>query len=159
MRRAAVAVLVGGFIGGALDITYAIVFSAFRGVPAQRILQSVASGLLGAAAYAGGVPIAVLGLVLHFCIAFVAAALFYLASRRQHFLTRHAIVAGALFGIGVYVVMNYVVLPLSAFPGKVTFQPLLTITGLLVHMFGFGVPIALATRRASGFTSLRHTAV
>lgn len=84
MRRhtAAFAILVGGSIAGALDITYAIVFSGIRGVPAIRLLQSVASGLLGSAAFEGGVPAAALGLFLHFIIAFSAAAVFYVASRR-----------------------------------------------------------------------------
>ena len=62
MRRnsAVFAVLVGGSIAGALDITYAIVFSGLHGVPAIRILQSVASSLLGSAAYKGGLPTAAL---------------------------------------------------------------------------------------------------
>ena len=60
MRRnsATFAILAGGAIAGAIDITYAIVFSGFRGVPATRILQSVASGLLGAGSYRGGAPAA-----------------------------------------------------------------------------------------------------
>ena len=54
------AILIGGTIAGALDITYAIGFSAMHGVPPMRILQSVASGLLGKPAFEGGVPIAIL---------------------------------------------------------------------------------------------------
>jgi hypothetical protein len=148
-RNAAVfAILVGGAIAGALDITYAIVFSGFRGVPAARVLQSVASGLLGAASYRGGAPTAALGLLLHFVIAFRWAAIFYLASRRLTFLLRQPIVSGIAYGIAVYAVMNLVVLPISAFPGRPSTVPLVVITGLLVHMFLIGLPIALATRRA-----------
>jgi hypothetical protein len=151
MRRnpAAFAILVGGSIAGALDITYAIVFSAFRGVLPLRILQSVASGLLGSAAYDGGLPTAALGLFLHFFIAFSAAAIFYLASRWFPFLIRHAVLSGVLYGAGIYAVMNLVVVPLSAFPRKLSFPPRVLITGLFVHMFFIGLPIALATRRAS----------
>lgn len=143
------AILVGGLIAGALDILYAVVFSGFRGVPAARILQSVASGLLGRAAYEGGAPAAALGLVLHFLLALLIAAIFYVASRRFQFLIRHPVTAGAIYGIGVYAVMNLVVLPLSAFPGKMTFVPIVVVTGLFVHAFLVGVPIALAVRRAS----------
>ncbi|MBW8877940.1 MAG: hypothetical protein JF614_23505 [Acidobacteria bacterium] len=151
MRRnlAAFAILVGGSIAGALDITYAIVFSAFRGVPPVRILQSVASGLLGAAAYDGGLPTAALGLLLHFFIAFSAAAIFYLASRWFPLLIRQAVLSGVLYGAGIYAVMNLVVVPLSAFPRKLSFPPLVLATGLFVHMFFIGLPIALAARRAS----------
>ena len=149
MRRnpAISAILIGGSIAGACDITYAIVFSGFRGVPALRVLQSVASGLLGAAAFNGGLPTAALGLVLHFFIAFSAAAVFYMASRWFHFLTRQAVISGVLYGLLIYAVMNLVILPLSAFPRKVTFPPLVLATGLLVHMFLIGLPISLVARR------------
>jgi hypothetical protein len=155
MRRhpAAFAIPVGGFIAGALDITYAIVFSGFRGVPAIRLLQSVASGLLGPAAFNGGVPTAALGLLLHFFIAFSAAAIFYVAGRRFPLLTRRAVVSGVLYGIVIYAVMNLVVLPLSATPRRVSFPPIVLATGLLVHMFGIGLPISLAVRRALAASS------
>ncbi len=142
------AILVGGSIAGACDITYAIVFSGFRGLPARRVLQSVASGLLGAEAFKGGLPTAALGLFLHFFIALSAAAIFYVASRRVHFLIRQAVISGVLYGLLIFAVMNLVVLPLSAFPRKVTFPPLVLATGLLVHMFLIGLPISLAARRA-----------
>jgi hypothetical protein len=151
MRRhpAAFAILVGGGIAGLLDITYAIVFSGLHGVPAMRILQSVSSGLLGKAAFDGGTPIAALGLALHFLIAFSAAAIFYAASRRLPTLVRRAFAAGIVYGLGIYLVMNFVVLPLSAFPGKFKFIPTLFAADLFVHMFFVGLPIALATRRVS----------
>lgn len=141
------AILIGGAIAGTLDITYAIGFSALRGVPPIRILQSVASGLLGAPAFGEGLPAAALGLVLHFCIAFSAAAIFYLASKTIPFLTRHPVISGLFYGFLIYAVMNLVVLPLSAFPRKVTFPLMILVTGLLVHMFCIGLPISLAVRR------------
>jgi uncharacterized membrane protein YagU involved in acid resistance len=151
MRRhsAAITILAGGCIAGALDITYAIVFSAFHGHPPMQILQSVASGLLGSAAFDGGVPTAALGLFLHFFICCCDAVIFYVASRRFPFLIRQAVLSGTIYGIGIYFFMNLVVLPLSAFPYKVSFPPILLITGLFVHMFFVGVPIALAARRAA----------
>jgi hypothetical protein len=151
MRRhpARFAILVGGTIAGILDITYAIVFSAFRGVAPIRVLHSVASGLLGANAAKGGVPTAVLGLCLHFMNAFIIAAIYYFASRRIEVLRTRPVIMGILYGFGVYWVMNLVVLPLSAYPRKVTFPPLVLATGLFVHMVFIGLPIALATRRAT----------
>ncbi len=151
MRRSSAipAILIGGGIAGALDITYAIVFSAWRGVPAMRLLQSVSSGLLGAPAFNGGMPTAALGLFLHFCIAFAWAAIFYIASRSVPFLTRKAVISGIVYGLLIYAIMNLVVLPVSAFPRKVTFPPLVLATGLFVHMFFIGLPIALAVRYAA----------
>ena len=146
---AATAILAGGAMAGICDITYAIVYSSFRGVPASRVLQSVASGLLGAPAYDGGAFTAALGLLLHFFIAISAAAIFYVASKWLPFLTRQAVFAGLLYGVMIYAVMNLVVLPLSAYPASGTFTPLLTVTGLLVHSFLVGLPIALAVRRTA----------
>jgi hypothetical protein len=151
MRRVspAAAVLVGGLIAGAFDITYACVFSYLRsGVSPVRILQSVASGLLGAAARDGGAATAALGLFLHFLIAITWAALFYEASRHLPVLRRRPVLSGVVYGAVIYAVMNLIVVPLSAFPRKLTFPPLVLWTGLFVHMFLIGLPIALSVRRA-----------
>jgi len=154
------AVLIGGSFAAALDILFAISFSAYHDVPATRVLQSIASGLLGKAAYSAGLPAAALGLVLHFAMAFAWACAFLLASRRVGLLTRRPVLSGALFGVAVFLVMRLVVLPLSAFPHPITFKPLATTLDLLSHMFFFGVPIALAARRASPRNpSLMSTAI
>jgi hypothetical protein len=142
------AIVAGGAIAGSFDITYAIVFSGIRGVPAIRVLQSVAGGLLGKAAYDGGIGTAALGLLLHFSIAFSWAAIFYGGSRRIPFLTRRPAVAGPLFGIVIYLVMYFAVIPLSAYPRKVMYTPFNVAINLFVHMFLIGLPIALAARWA-----------
>jgi uncharacterized membrane protein YagU involved in acid resistance len=149
-RRILSSIVLGGLIAGLLDITYAIVFSYFRrGVPPSRVLQSVASGLLGSDAFNGGTPVAALGLALHFMIALVIAAVYVLASRSLPFLVRKPVLAGMIYGLGVYAFMNLVVLPLSRVPPRTSFPMIVLVTGLLVHMFLIGVPIALAARRSS----------
>ncbi len=142
------AILVGGGIAGACDIAYAVSFSAMRGRPPARTLQSVASGLLGMTAYDGGATTATLGLVLHFLNAFLFAAFFYFASRRAAFLVRRPLLWGAVYGFLIFALMNLVVLPLSAFPHPIRFVPIVVGTGLAVHLFLVGVPIALASRVA-----------
>ncbi len=135
----------GGSIAGACDITYAIVANMQRGSPWDRTLQSVASGWLGRDAFSGGMPAAALGLASHFLIAFIWAAIYLGASRGLKPLAHRPLLFGPLFGALVYVLMNTVVVPLSAAPFAI---PLRT-TGLLVHVFLVGLPIALATRRFS----------
>ncbi len=141
------AVLVGGTVAGALDIMFAISFAYANGVPPQRLLQTVASGVLGEASYSGGAAAAALGLTLHFLISYLLASVYVLASRRVGWLTRNPLFAGALFGIAVFLTMRLVVLPLSEFPHPVSFRPLGTVLDLLSHMLLFGVPIAIAARR------------
>jgi uncharacterized membrane protein YagU involved in acid resistance len=147
--RFARATLIGGGIAGLCDISYAVGFSAQRGVAPSRVLQSVASGLLGARAFEGATPIAALGLALHFAIALTFAAFFCAMSNRFPALTRRAALWGAIYGFLIFWLMNLVVLPLSAFPRKVSFDPLVVSTGLLVHTLLIGVPIALAARKAT----------
>jgi len=145
---AARALLVGGSIAGALDILFAITFAFANGVAPMRLLQSVASGLLGRASYSGGLATAALGLGLHFLMSFLFAGAYLLASRRVPWLNGHALLAGAAFGIGVFFFMRGVVLPLSAFPHQLSFTGLAAAMDLLSHIILFGTPIALAARRA-----------
>jgi hypothetical protein len=141
--------LVTALIVGTLDITYAILFSYYRsGTSPERLLQSVAAGWFGRdAAFAGGTATAAAGLGFHFLIAFTITAIFFVAASRLPALTRNVLVTGPLYGIGVYCVMNYVVIPLSKI-GPRPFPPMVVfVSGLLVHMFLIGVPIAIGAQR------------
>lgn len=139
-------ILTGGLVAGALDISAACAIWWLRGVRPVRILQSVASGLLGRASFSGGARTAALGLLLHFFIATVAAAVFYAASRKWKPLIDRPILFGALYGVGVYAFMNHVVLPLSAVT-KRPFNPGMAALMIGVHIVCVGIPIALVVRR------------
>jgi uncharacterized membrane protein YagU involved in acid resistance len=141
------AALIGGTVGGALDLAFALAFAATGGTTPVQLLQTIASGLLGAAAYDGGIGTAVLGLAAHFAMSYGWAAAFVLAAGHLPRLAARPVLAGALFGILVFFTMRLVVLPLSAFPHPVTFRPLAWGLDLLSHMFLFGLPIALAAAR------------
>jgi len=145
--RAARLVVLAGLVGATCDITYAILYYGWRGIPAERILQTVASGLLGKASYDGGWPTAALGLACHYAIVIAAAAVFYAVARRWAWLRHEPVATGLAFGVAIYAFMNFVVLPLSAYPYPLRFPLLTTATGLLAHML-VGLSIALITRRA-----------
>ena len=138
----------GGAIAGALDIAFAISFAAYNGTAPVRLLQIVASGLLGKEAFAGGIATAALGLALHFAMSFAWAAGYLAVALRAPSVARRPWVSGIAFGVVVFLVMRLVVLPLSAFPYPVTFKPLATVLDLLSHTLLFGVPIAWSVRRA-----------
>src|SRR3954468_5681400 len=141
-------IAITGLIVGAMDMTAAIVQAISRGATATRLLQFVASGLIGPKAFQGGAATAALGLGLHFVIAFAVVVVFYAASRQLAFLRRQAALSGLLYGLIVFGVMNLVVLPLSAA------KPRHSLTGDLIqigiHMFVIGLPTALLVRRFSG---------
>lgn len=141
-------VLAGGLVAGTLDIVYACAFWALkRGVPAIRILQSIAAGLLGDASFKGGGRTAALGLALHFFIAVSMSIAYYLVASRWALLRQRPVLCGAAYGLLLYGVMNYVVVPLSA-AGRGSKDPLWIALSIVVHMFLIGVPIALFTRLA-----------
>ena len=139
----------GGLTAGTLDICAAFLTAWLRaGVRPIGLLQYVASGALGPAAFQGGAESALIGLALHFLIATIWTVVFYLASRKLLFLIERPIQFGLLYGIAVYLIMTFVVVPLS----RVTPRPA-TITGrtigILTIMFCVGLPIALIVRRFS----------
>lgn len=142
-------VLLGGALGGALDLLFAISFAASQGATPVRLLQTIATGLQGAAAYDGGNASAALGLFCHFAISVGWAALYAAVASRVAWFRDRPTFTGPLFGIVVFVAMRCVVLPLSAYPRPVTFPPLATGLDLLSHMFLFGLPIAVLVARAS----------
>ena len=149
MLSKAGAILAGGAVAGAIDITYAIVYSYLRArVAPMTLLQYVASGLVGPDAFKGGPPLAALGLALHFFIAISAAAVYVTASRLLPVLVEKPLLCGATYGVLVFAFMNLVVIPLSRTQPRTSVSMLTLSTGLLVHMFGIGLPIALAARRA-----------
>ena len=144
------ALVYGTLAAGTLDLLDAFIFFGVRsGVRPIRILQSIAAGLLGRASFSGGWHTAALGLVLHFFIAFVIVVVFLLASRRLPALRRHALPAGLVYGILVYLTMTFIVVPASAAGGGMPSWPV-ALNGVLIHMFGVGLPAALASASVRG---------
>lgn len=141
------AVLYGGLTVGVLDILEAMVFWAFRGVSPARVLQGVASGLLGRESFSGGLPTALLGATLHFFIAFMVVKFYFLVSERLPWFRRRPFLSGPIYGIGVYLFMYLIVLPLSA-AGTPKFAPVNVANGLFAHIFCVGLPAALFARAA-----------
>jgi len=141
------AILTAGLVVGVLDISSAFVIWWQRGIGARRGLQGIAAGLLGANSFNGGLVTAGLGLLLHFLVAFVVVIVFYLVSRKIEFLTLHAVASGALYGICVYIVMYWFVLP-TVFP---TFRHRLgnELLAIAIHISLIGLPCALIVRRYS----------
>ena len=147
-------VLLSGLAGGALDLLFAFVFYGYKGAGPQVILRSIASGVLGPAAFSAGAWVPPLGAALHFFIAVCAAFVFYLTSRRFPLLVRRAVPCGAAFGVAMYVFMHAVVLPLSRVHHRV--MPTGDVIGELIsHIFLFGIVIALGVARASAAAERR----
>ena len=140
------AISIAGLTCGAMDISAALVVYGLMGSKPLRLLQGIAGGILGPRTYSGGTSTALLGLALHFVIAFGAATVFFLASRVVPLLLNHAVVSGVLYGIAVYFFMNRVVVQLSA-ATKFPFSIKMMLIGVIIHIFCVGIPISLSIRR------------
>ncbi len=140
------AISIAGLTCGTMDISAALVVYGLMGSKPLRLLQGIAGGILGPRTYSGGASTALLGLALHFVIAFGAATVFFLASRVVPLLLNHAVVSGVLYGIAVYFFMNRVVVQVSA-ATKFPFSIKMMLIGVIIHIFCVGIPISLSIRR------------
>jgi hypothetical protein len=136
------AIAMAGTAVGVLDGIAAIVSAGLRGVTPDRVFQYISSGILGRSAFEGGWPTILLGVFLHFVVAFGASAVFILAARSISFLNRLPFAIGSIYGVVVYFFMSEVVSVLSNVArGPRTVSG--TITGILIHIFFVGLPIVL----------------
>jgi hypothetical protein len=115
---AMLAVLIGGLAAGTIDIGAAALINLASPI---RILDFIAGGLLGKAALAGGASIAFLGLVLQWAMSLIIAAVYVVAALWIPALQRHWVAGGLAYGVVTFFVMNYVVVPLSAWAKVPTF--------------------------------------
>jgi hypothetical protein len=156
LRNLALAILAGGMAAGAADIISAIGGRAGGkgdGV-AALVLQYVASGLLGQTAFQGGGLTVAAGLMVHFGLTIIMAALFVLAARRRPELLRSPWLAGMCYGALLYVVMFYLIVPHSLAPQWKTPKGFwANLSAAMSHGFFVGVPIASVARYFLGTQS------
>lgn len=139
-------IVYGGLTVGTLDAIAASIHAGIRGTTPDLVWQYVASALLGReAAYSGGIATILMGLLMHYSIAFAVVTVFYLISSRVPELLRHVFIVGPIYGIIVYFMMAYVFVPLTLIPPR-PFNLTNTIIGILIHIFCIGLPTALWAR-------------
>jgi len=139
-------ILWGGVAVALLDIANAMTFWAlYKGATPQVILQSIAAGLLGPDAFSGGAPTAWLGAFLHLFISCGIAAVYYLAVMLWPMPLSRPFFYGVIYGVIVYLVMNYVVVPLSL-ASPVPFIPSWFLDSLIGHIVLVGLPLAYIAR-------------
>jgi hypothetical protein len=142
------AILWATLIAGALDATDGVVFFGLHGLNPIQVLQYIASGVLGASSFNGGLGTAALGVLIHFLIAAVVASIYILVSRQLPFLNQHAVPLGLIYGAAVYLSMTYLILPHSAVASSAFSVPAL-VNGVIGHALFVGLPIALAARKVA----------
>ena len=133
----------GGLLAGSVDIGAAALINMASPL---RMLLAIASGLLGKAAFHGADGVMLLGLVLQWGMSVIIAAVYSLAAYRFPGLARRWVLGGALYGVIVFLVMNFVVVPLSAAPFRLGLTAAKIIPNL-VAMLVFGWIVAFMANR------------
>jgi hypothetical protein len=141
--------VIGGIITGLLHLVVqiGIVFGLILKTPIISSLQYVASGAMGDAAFTGGLATALFGLVLDFIMTTIMAGVFIFGADRIPLLRRHVIPGSLLYGFGVFIVMNLIVLPLSAAPALPAPPMWLFIELILQHILLIGLPLGILVQR------------
>ncbi|CAC9973202.1 DUF1440 domain-containing protein [Flavobacterium panici] len=143
-------ILYSGLLAGTLDILAAIfVYSVIlHQTTAEKILQSIASGIFKQHAYTGGTQMVFYGLLLHYFIAFAFAYFYYKIYPHVPILKKNIVVSGIVYGIFVWIVMNLIVLPIvfPKLPSKEFDLPL--IISVLILIVCIGLPIAFVTKKS-----------
>jgi hypothetical protein len=132
-------------LAGTLDIISAFVWSG----AVVSVLQTVASGPFGndVAQSPAGAP---LGLLVHFAIMAVMVAVYVLAASRMPALNRFWVVAGLLYGLALWIVMYWIVMPLRWESFRPPSEALPIAQQLISHCLLAGLPIAFLTQRFAG---------
>ncbi|HEY3947421.1 hypothetical protein [Phenylobacterium sp.] len=145
--KVAAAILGGGFMAAAFDFFAAMLI--YHGT-ASGVAKAIAKGWYGAAVKTMPPMVEVIGIASHYFILITAAAIFTLASLRLSILRRYAWISGPLFGVGIYIVMHFVIVPLSQAAGGSSPKGLAFVEEFGGHMFVIGLPIALWARAMLG---------
>ena len=138
-------ILWSGLVAGILDsIAGIIVYYLYFGLDPLQVLQFIASGIYGPTAINGGFYMIIIGIFFHFLIAYTCAIIYFLLYPKIDFLIRYKVISGLLFGLGIWLVMNLLILPYSNIP-KSSFDFSLALVGIIWHMILVGLPIAMVT--------------
>lgn len=139
----------GGLLIAVGDALFAIaVWFEWNSKGLTQVFQSIAVGVLGKASYEGGTATALLGAGLHAAMAIAFVAICIALSFRFRLLVEKPVAAGLLYGMGLYVAMNFVVMPLSRVDASPSFEHLDTMAMSVVAHMLFGVACTLFARRA-----------
>lgn len=137
------AALRSGLIVGILDITAACVHAYLaRGSAPAKVLRYIASGVFGKEALAADSGLEPLGLLFHFIIATGWTLLFFALYPKIKILSMNKVLVGFGYGIFIWLMMNFVVVPLSNVPTGPR-NLLHMFIGIGIHLVVIGLSISL----------------
>jgi hypothetical protein len=136
-----------GLLAGSLDIVAACLQAWLaRGIKPLIILQYIASGAFGKAAFSGGWAMPLTGLLFHFIIAYGFTILFFLLYPSIRIMSKSVVATAIVYGVFIFVVMNLLVLPLTKIP-KGTFRLDRALIGIGILIVAMGLPLSILAKK------------
>lgn len=136
-----------GLVAGLLDGTAAsITLYIKHGLNPGQVMQYVASALYGPSAFAGGIPMILIGTVLHFMISITIAAIYFYVYPKIKMLSSSPVLSGLALGLVTWAFMNLIIVPFS----KTQPAPIeagAAAIDITLHMILVGLPISLIIKR------------
>lgn len=140
-------VLKTGLIAGSLDILLAFIDAWWSAdVPPGDVLRFVASGLLGDIAFKGSQWIVLIGLIIHYLIAFFWTLIFFCWYPKIRSIITSQTLQAIVYGLFIWLVMNLLVLPLTAAP-NLGFQWWSAVKGAIILIIAIGIPLAIKAKQ------------
>lgn len=148
MKKAVPSVFWAGLLVGSLDIMAAMIYFFIRtgNKDVLRVLKFVASGLFGKSATAGGAGMITAGFIFHYIIALSFTTIFFLIYPHLPFFQKNKLLAGILYGLFVWCIMNLIVVPLSR-TGQRPFQLDNVIYNMMILIACIGIPLSWAVSK------------
>ncbi len=139
--------LQAGLLVGSLDISAAFIqFYIKTGKGPTAVLKYIASGVFGKDAFTGGNDMVAWGFVFHYIIAISFTLFFFWLVRQWHFLLNSRILTGILYGIFMWTVTQFIVLPLSKIPA-LKIKPVNAIIAITILIVCIGIPLSLLAQK------------
>ena len=147
MNNSVSEIIKAGVIVGTLDILSAFIYYSIKtGKNPLNILLFIASGLFGKEAFAGGNKMMMIGLILHYFIAFAFTIFFFWIFPRIKAFAKNKLLTGIVYGIFIWVVMNLAVVPLSNISSR-PFDVTNAIINVLILIVCIGIPLSYLASR------------
>ena len=143
---AAATIIKATIVSGALDAAAGVViYWIFKGLNPLQVLQYIASGIFGPSVINGSFLYVIVGLILHFVIAFAFTFGYYLVFPFVKSFANNTIINGLVYGVFIWTFMNYLVLPFSNIPHSP--KDFVSVLELIWHSALVGLPIAVIVER------------
>ncbi|MBI3883546.1 MAG: DUF1440 domain-containing protein [Sphingobacteriales bacterium] len=140
-------ILLSGLIIAILDfIAAAAVFNIWYKLTPTQVIQFIASSIFGPSAFDGSTLMIIAGSIIHTLISYIIALAYFYAYPKINFLQKYPIIAGLLYGLGFWLIMNLLIIP-NTNVQQSPFDPALAVVSIIWHMVLVGLPAALITRK------------